>query len=154
MNELFFYWILLFSLGLIGIYILLRSPIILKLNKEKNSCTRETKFVWQKEYKGKTLCKLSEIKKAERCEPKLSAFNILYLKLRQGKDIAVFFAPSGGALDYTADFIEMENKINHFFNSNDKECVIKHSLFQIGVIYVAAWFSALLMLSCVIYYSD
>jgi len=145
---------LFFVIGLVGVYILLRSPALLKMNRERNSCTKETKFVWQKKYKSKTLCKLSEVKKAERSSGILSPLHVLYLKLRSGKDTAVFFAPqSSRGIDFTYDFVQMEDKINHFLNTNEKECIVKHSLVEFGVVCVGASFFASLFLIFVICYS-
>ncbi len=150
-----FCFLSLFSvIGLVGVYILLRSTALLKMNRERNNCTKETKFVWQKEYKSKNLCKLSEVKKAERSSGILSPFHVLYLKLRSGKDIAVFFAPqSSRGIDFTYDFVQMEDKINHFLSNNEKECIVKHSLVEFGIICVGASFFALFFLIFVMFYS-
>lgn len=122
------------AIGLIGLYILLKSPSILKMDKEKNSCTKETKYVWQKKYKIKTLCKLSEVQKAYNAWV-FSPMKILYLKLRSGKDIIVFSNPGNGRyrIIYTAPSYDSEvRKINNFLKGNGKKCIIKHSLSMLG----------------------
>ena len=127
-------------IGLIGVYILLKSPALLRMDREKNSCTKETKYVWQKKYKIKTLCKLSEVKKAFNAWG-FSPMNILYLKLRSGKDIVVFSNPGSSSI-YSAPSYDSEvDEINNFLKGNDKEYVIENSLFKLGVVYlgVSLW---------------
>ena len=133
---------LFFVIGMIGVYILLRSPALLKMNRKRNSCTKETKFVWQKEYKSKKLCSLSAVKKAGRISGISTHSQRLYIRLRYGKEITVFSDFSVGPINYEHEFIEMENKINQFLASNEEECIVKYSLFKIGCVYFGVAFFA------------
>ncbi|MBR6412193.1 MAG: hypothetical protein IKS41_03415 [Alphaproteobacteria bacterium] len=150
-------FLLLFSvIGLRGLCVLIKSPAIFRMDREKNSCTKETKYIWQKDYKIKNLCKLSEVKEATRKGEIFSPFNVLYLKLKSGKDIAVFFAPHNGCwsyMDYTREFNQMKDKINSFLANNDKGCIIENSLIGLGIISIVISFCAILFLSFVIFYS-
>lgn len=106
-----------------GIGILLPSPSIFKMDKRKNFCVREKKFIWQKEYKSETLCKLSDVDEAFKKGGFYKSYE-LCLKLKSGKDIVVFSKPSGrqGA----ADFDHQVKEINEFLHGNDE----KHKITQ------------------------
>ena len=72
-------------LFLVGLYTLSYSPSIIKLDKNKNRCTKENKHIWQKKYKVEILCKLSDVKEAVHVVGIGAAH--LCLKVKSGKNI-------------------------------------------------------------------
>ncbi len=122
------------------LYYLLQSPSILRMNKKKNTCTKETKYRWQKKYKIKNLCKLSDLKRAVK-KGKIWTFPSFYrlrLELKSGKNITLFWTPAHFFPNYIDDFYDMEDNINAFLNQNDKELVIEHSLVILGILHLSA----------------
>ena len=73
----------------IGIYVLLFSPFVLEMDKEKDICIKKKKYLWQKQYQVKALCKLSEIKNAE-CFS-VFGYNQLYFRLHNFKKVVVLW---------------------------------------------------------------
>ena len=144
-------WFFFFVTGLIGVYILLKSPSVLKMDKKMNRCTKETKYIWQKEYRIENLCKLSEVKKAIIVQRIFSPIDMLYLELQSGKTISCFFDPCK-YYEYTPCISKKKDRINRFLKENDKECEISHSLYELGYANVAPLFSVLLVLLLIYYF--
>ena len=111
-----------------GVGILLSSPSILKMDKRKNCCVREKKFIWQKEYKSETLCKLSEVKEAFKRGGSSESYE-LCLKLKSGEDIVVFSKPSGN--EGASDFDRQVKEINDFLYGNDEQREIVQKRFYL-----------------------
>ena len=112
----FLIWSFLMSIGL---RLVLLSPYVFKMDKRKNCCVLEKKFIWQKKYKTKPLCKLSEVKDAFRKgKVFLSLHYKLCLKLKSKKDVIIFSKPIGRYAD-PSFFDELAIKINHFLHSKE-----------------------------------
>ena len=103
----------------IGLCLVLSSPCVFMIDKRKNCCTLGKKAIWQKQYKMKPLCKLSEVKEAFRKgEPFFSSNFKLCLKLKSKKDVVVF-SKIAGKIGDPSDFDNWEKEINRFLNSKE-----------------------------------
>lgn len=111
-----------------GGYILLSSPYIFRMDRRKNYCTREKKFIWQKKYKIEILCRLSEVKEAIRTGGMFSSSYKLCLKLKSGKDVVVFSKPNGRGTS-PFDFDNQAREINDFLCHNEEQYVSKQSFY-------------------------
>ena len=120
---------------IVGVYILSRSPFILELDREKNICTKKSKHIWQKRYKVKTVCKLSEVLSAEATT--YLVCDTLYLKLKSGKSITVFITFPQPRGYITSDLLGDAEQINTFIKGTNKHCSVKYSSDFIGF----AWLS-------------
>ncbi len=114
-----------------GLCLLLTSPCVFSIDRRKNCCMLGKKFIWQKQYKMKTLCRLFEIKEATRKGKSFfSSYFKLCLKLKSGKDIVVF-SKMAGKIGDPSDFDNWVKEINHFlYSKNEKFEIIQHKSFS------------------------
>ena len=128
-------------LFMMGVYVLSWSPLILELDRDKDTCIRKTKHLWQKQYKTKTICKLSEIANAERYS--LLGYHGAYLKLRTSKKILILWRwdilrTRYGCTTGQRNVDTIVKEVNHFlYHSADKNDTIISSLFEIGMMFIA-----------------
>ena len=112
-------------LFIIGLCVLLWSSFIFQMDKEKDICTLATKFIWQRKYKIKILCKVSEVD----FSPITST---LSLTLKSGKNILIFNPPPGRQMPGPGSigmiFVHETQKINKFLKNNDKKYVYEYPL--------------------------
>ena len=121
-----------------GIYLLLSSPYVLRMDKKKNCCTQEKKFIWQEKYKVKNLCKLSEVKEAIRTGGVFYNYVCLCLKLKSGKVISVFtdFYWNGfisSKRQSAEEFDKQIEEINTFLNNDKKQYIAEKPVVSWGV---------------------
>ena len=124
-----------------GMYLLLSSPYVFRMDKKKNCCTREKKFIWQEKYKIKTLCQLSEVKEALRIGGVFYNYVGLCLKLKTGRVIRVFTdSHLHGFASLKLSIKEFDKQIKEInsFLDNKKEQYIAESPVTIFGIF---WFS-------------
>ena len=124
-----------------GIYLLLSSPYVFRMDKKKNNCTQEKKFIWQGKYKVKNLCKLSEVKEAIRTGGVFYNYVCLCLKLKSGKVIRVFtdFYWNGfisSKRQSSEEFDKQVEKINSFLNNDKKQYIAEKPVVLWGVFWV------------------
>ncbi len=120
---------------LLGLFYAIKSPIIVRFDKKKNSCTRESKFIWEKKYRIEKLCNLKDIKSVWQWEGRRP---MLYMSLKNNHVIRLF--PCYASFkNYNKELYD----INHFLsnkNRNPKELILKngiHIFFGIAVIIVS-----------------
>ena len=124
-----------------GVYLLLSSPYVFRMDKKKNCCTREKKFIWQEKYKVKNLCKLSEVKEAIRTGGIFYNYVCLCLKLKSGKVISVFtdFYWNGfisSKRRSAEEFDKQIKEINSFLNNDRKQYIAEKTLIFWGLFWL------------------
>ena len=143
---------IIFMLGRGG-YFLLSSPNVFRMDKKKNCCTREKKFIWQKEYKIKMLCKLSEIKEATVMKGFFYGCCGLYLKLKSKKIITIFYEYC--MLMYSKETIEnfdkQANEINLFLKNKREQYIVERPLVVEGVFWTLLGCILLIVVILILY---
>ena len=126
-----------------GIYFLLSSPCVFRMDKKKNCCTKEKKFIWQKEYNIKTLCKLSEVKEALMTSGiLLPNWASLRLQLKSGKVITIFcdiyaFNQLWASKNLSKkEYNKQASEINKFLQNNQNQYVVEKPLLYWGIFWV------------------
>ena len=119
-----------FFLFMIGLYILSWSPIVFKMDKNKNVCTKKKKHIWQKRYKIEPLCQLSDVKKADRN----GKFGLrkLCLELKSGKNLVLFLIYEYRGYHFADDLDCKADEINLFLSNRKTQYVTKFPSSDIG----------------------
>lgn len=131
------------------VFALSRSPSTFTLDKTRDRCTKETKYIWQRFTQGEVLCRLSEVKAAELVNEKLGPCN-LCLKLKSGKKV-VIFSTAQGKHGYPAFMERILNQINNFLNGNDDRVIIRYSHFEVSKFILYALFGTLIFAVLIIF---
>ena len=85
--------VVLFVFLLIGLFLASKSPMVVRFDRKQNSCTRESKLIWEKHYHVEKLCDLKNIKSVKN-EKAIFNQNIAnYLVLKDGSRVDLFLWP-------------------------------------------------------------
>jgi len=101
-----------------GLVLISQNPILVRFNRKENSCTREFKFLWEKNYHIEKLCSLNKIKSVEG----LGFKNLPFLILKDNSYVSVYIA----AVSATRLFNKELQKISDFLkNKKCQELILK-----------------------------
>ena len=124
-----------FLFFILGGYVVFLSPIIFELDRDKDLFSKKTKYFWQKEYRTKFQCPLSDVMNVH--HNPVWWFNRLYLMVRSYPSKILLFQCIDLGLWHmgTGDisFIETKVKINNFLrHKEEKTAIISFSLSELG----------------------
>ena len=136
MIELLFIIFLFFLIFFMcGIRIILLSPIIFEMDRDRGTFIKKTKYIWQKDYQTKLCYSLSDILNAH--HNPIYVINRLYLKMCSHPEKVLLLRCidigllHGGYGDIS--FIETKVKINNFLRHKEERMLtIDFSLSELG----------------------
>ena len=105
---------------------------ITRFDRKKNSFTKESKFIWEKNYRVNKICKLTDIKSVEREESFFGQRISGHLLLKDGSCINPFPFPQNNRKNYDLELCYIEDFLANTDKKQNEFVLKKDSVYTFG----------------------